>query len=109
MAIRTCSRSRLGSGLGFGNPNPNPNPKPNPNPNPNPNPKQLRSIDCWLPPALHGAADTELTLLLENTGGLAVELSIKYPTEMDLEIEHWADTGEPTAVELKQHLMVDKG
>ena len=28
---------------------------------------------------------------------------------MDLEIEHWADTGEPTAVELKQHLMVDKG
>ena len=49
--------------------------------------------------ALHGAADTELTLLLENTGGLAVELSVKYPTEMDLEIEHWADTGEPTAIE----------
>ena len=71
--------------------------------------KQLKSIDCWLPPALHGAADTELTLLLENTGGLAVELSVKYPTEMDLEIEHWADTGEPTAIELKQHLMVDKG
>ena len=59
-----------------------PPPRPIPNPNPNPNP---------------------------NQGGLAVELSIKYPTEMDLEIEHWADTGEPTAVELKQHLMVDKG
>ena len=69
----------------------------------------LKSIDCWLPPALQGAPNTELTLLVRNEGGLPAELYVKYPTEMELQIEHWADKGEPTAVELKQHLIVDRG
>ena len=40
---------------------------------------------------------------------LAAAFRLRYPTEMELQIEHWADKGEPSATELKQHLIVDKG
>lgn len=70
--------------------------------------KMLQAIDMSLPPALPGAPDSVLHLLIKNTGGLHAAFQIRYPTEMELNIEHWADKGEPTEVELKQHLIVDK-
>jgi len=71
--------------------------------------KSLRSIELSLPPSLPGAADMELYLLVRNSGGLDATFQMRYPTEMELQIEHWADKGEPSAVELKQHLIIDKG
>ena len=70
--------------------------------------RDLESIDVSLPPALPNSADCELHLLIKNTGDLAASFRVRYPTEMELQIEHWADKGEPSAVELKQHLTVDK-
>ena len=46
---------------------------------------------------------------MRNEGKLNASFQLRYPTEMELQIEHWADKGEPTAVELKQHLIVDRG
>ena len=70
---------------------------------------QLASVDVRLPPAIQGGPDTVVTLLLQNVGGVTAELKLRYPTESELQIEQWADKGEPTAIELKQHMIVDKG
>lgn len=69
----------------------------------------LRSTDVVLVPALLGAEEEILYLLFRNVGGLTASFSIRYPTEMELQIEHWADKGEPSESELKQHMIVDRG
>eukprot|EP00965_Chrysotila_dentata_P129050 4266111-Pleurochrysis_carterae.AAC.1 len=69
----------------------------------------LNAAHLSLPAALLGAPEQELHLLFANTGGLHAKWTLRYPTEMELTIEHWADVGEPTAEELKQHMMVDEG
>ena len=69
----------------------------------------LPAVDMMLPPGLPGEAPSQLHLLLRNTGELSTSFQVRYPTEMELQIEHWADKGEPSPVELKHHLIVDKG
>jgi len=69
----------------------------------------LPMIDMMLPPGLPGDPLMSLSLLVRNVGELPASFRLRYPTEMELQIEHWADKGEPTAIELKQHLIVDKG
>merc|ERR1719181_240394 len=69
----------------------------------------LPLIDMMLPPGLPGDPPMQLHLLVRNVGKLDASFQLRYPTEMELQIEHWADKGEPSAVELKQHLIVDKG
>ena len=59
---------------------------------------QLASVDVRLPPAIQGGPDTVVTLLLQNVGGVTAELKLRYPTESELQIEQWADKGEPTAI-----------
>ena len=56
-----------------------------------------------------GEPPSVLHLLVRNEGLLTASFQLRYPTEMELQIEHWADKGEPSATELKQHLIVDKG
>lgn len=68
----------------------------------------LQNFEVLFEPKPVGSEPSVAHVLLSNDGGLPVEWSIRYPTEMELEIEHWADKGEPTAVELKQHMIVDK-
>ena len=69
----------------------------------------LPLVDMMLPPGLPGDPPMVLNLLVRNVGELPAKFGIRYPTEMELQIEHWADKGEPSATELKQHLIVDKG
>ena len=69
----------------------------------------LPVVDMMMPPALPGDPTMTLHLLVRNVGELGASFRLRYPTEMELQIEHWADKGEPTARELKQHLIVDKG
>ena len=68
----------------------------------------LPCMDMMLPPGLPGEPPALLHLLVRNEGLLNASFQLRYPTEMELQIEHWADKGEPTNVELKQHLIVDK-
>uniref|UniRef100_A0A6U7JJ14 Coiled-coil domain-containing protein 108 n=1 Tax=Haptolina brevifila TaxID=156173 RepID=A0A6U7JJ14_9EUKA len=68
----------------------------------------LPTIDMMMPPGLPGDPPMQLHLLVRNVGKLDAAFQVRYPTEMELQIEHWADKGEPSAVELKQHLIVDK-
>ena len=68
---------------------------------------QLASVDVRLPPAIQGGPDTVVTLLLQNVGGVTAELKLRYPTESELQIEQWADKGEPTAIE--QHMNATHG
>ena len=38
---------------------------------------------------------------------MPLEFSFKMPNELDVEIEHWADAGEPTEDELRQNSIID--
>ena len=69
----------------------------------------LPTMDMMLPPGLPGEPPMMLHILIRNEGLLPASFQLRYPTEMELQIEHWADKGEPSATELKQHLIVDKG
>jgi len=68
----------------------------------------LQTFEVLFEPKPVGSEASVAHVLVANGGGLPVEWSLRYPTEMELEIEHWADKGEPTAAELKQHMIVDK-
>ncbi|KAG8465690.1 hypothetical protein KFE25_002997 [Diacronema lutheri] len=68
----------------------------------------LHNLEVLFEPRPVGSEPQVAHALLSNGGGLPVEWSIRYPTEMELEVEHWADKGEPTAAELKQHMIVNR-
>ena len=44
---------------------------------------------------------------LRNTSHLPVTFTFKFPDDLDVEVENWADTGEPTEAELRQNAILD--
>ena len=44
---------------------------------------------------------------LRNTSHLPVTFNFKFPDDLDVEVENWADTGEPTEAELRQNAILD--
>ena len=49
----------------------------------------------------------EICMLLSNTGKLPVNFTIKFPNDSDIEVEPWADPGEPTPEELMRTNILD--
>ena len=54
-----------------------------------------------------GSPSEVVLLRFKNVSKLPLEFSFKMPNELDVEIEHWADAGEPTEDELRQNSIID--
>ncbi|KAF0717302.1 Aste57867_2382 [Aphanomyces stellatus] len=67
----------------------------------------LTSFHLQFTPAVHGSSTEEAWVQLRNPGSLVVTFRIYYPNESDVELEPWADRGEPTAEELRQNIIID--
>ncbi|XP_064598008.1 LOW QUALITY PROTEIN: cilia- and flagella-associated protein 65-like [Liolophura sinensis] len=49
-----------------------------------------------------GSAPCIITLLLENTGTVTAQWSFLFPSDLQMDVEHWSETGELDADELHQ-------
>ncbi|RQM20617.1 hypothetical protein B5M09_009150 [Aphanomyces astaci] len=67
----------------------------------------LSSFHMQFTPATEGTPSQVAYVQLRNPGSLVVAYRIYYPSETDVELERWADRGEPTANELRQNIIVD--
>jgi hypothetical protein len=67
----------------------------------------LPKFDIMFMPAPVGSMTQEVLLGLRNPGKLAVDFNIKYPNESDVELEQWADEGEPTPEALRLNKVID--
>ncbi|KAF0743538.1 hypothetical protein AaE_008525 [Aphanomyces astaci] len=67
----------------------------------------LSSFHMQFTPATEGTPSQVAYVQLRNPGSLVVAYRIYYPSETDVELEPWADRGEPTANELRQNTIVD--
>ena len=66
-------------------------------------PELLKSFNFNFPPAAKGEKPSVIYILLKNTSQLIVDFSIKLPNDLEIEVEPWADAGEPSEGELKQN------
>lgn len=55
-----------------------------------------------------GTPDEVVMMQIQNYGSLTVEFLIRLPNESEVEIEQWADTGEPSAKELRENIIIDQ-
>ncbi|RHY30720.1 hypothetical protein DYB32_004080, partial [Aphanomyces invadans] len=67
----------------------------------------LPSFHVHFTPAVVGSPSQVVHVQLRNPGSLVVSYRIFYPNESDVELEPWADQGEPTSDELRQNILVD--
>ncbi|KAK1944833.1 Cilia- and flagella-associated protein 65 [Phytophthora citrophthora] len=58
-------------------------------------------------PAPLGSPTERVFLKLRNPGSLVVQFHLRYPKEGNVEIEHWAETGAPSADELRLNAIID--
>ncbi|KAG5175991.1 hypothetical protein JKP88DRAFT_141925, partial [Tribonema minus] len=59
-------------------------------------------------PSPRGERAQVLLLQLRNPGHLPTDFSLHFPNERDIELELWADEGEPSAAQLRQSDIIDK-
>lgn len=58
-------------------------------------------------PAPLGSAPERVHMKLKNPGSLVVQFRLRYPKEGNVEIEHWAETGAPSADEVRLDAILD--
>ncbi|KAG7385658.1 hypothetical protein PHYPSEUDO_001220 [Phytophthora pseudosyringae] len=58
-------------------------------------------------PAPLGSRTERVFLKLRNPGSLVVQYHLRYPKEGNVEIEHWAETGAPSAEEVRLNAIID--
>ncbi|GMF09788.1 unnamed protein product [Phytophthora lilii] len=58
-------------------------------------------------PAPLGSRTEKVFLKLRNPGSLVVQYHLRYPKEGNVEIEHWAETGAPSAEEVRLNAIID--
>merc|ERR1719261_1458592 len=68
---------------------------------------QLRPYDVNFEPAAVGSASQRISILLQNPGQLGVDFDIRFPNESEVELERWADKGEPTEEEVRINWIMD--
>jgi hypothetical protein len=73
----------------------------------NPDFSLLPVYDIQFMPAATNSNTQEVLLGLKNPGWLSVDFNIKFPNESEVEMEQWADAGEPTAEELRLNRIID--
>ena len=67
------------------------------------------TFDLAFTPAPANSPPEVISLLLKNTGYLPVSFRLKFPNDSDIEVEPWADAGEPTPEELMRTNILDSG
>ena len=59
-------------------------------------------VDLNFSAAPVGAEDCLVYLMLENTGSVPVEFSFLFPSDLQIELEYWAESGEYDDEELHE-------
>lgn len=72
-----------------------------------PDVNELSKFEMNFTPAILGGATESIILQLENPGCLTVDYSLRFPNESEIEMEQWADAGEPSNLELCQNNIID--
>lgn len=72
-----------------------------------PNLDDIQDFEFGFLPQPQHSPEQVIVLQLLNPGFLSVDFSIRYPNESEIEIERWADEGEPTAEQLRQNAIID--
>eukprot|EP00937_MAST-01D_sp_MAST-1D-sp2_P000336 g336.t1 len=70
---------------------------------------QLRPYEMLFEPGAVGAAPQSISFLLQNPGQLGVDFDVRFPNESEVELERWADKGEPTEEEVRTNWVIDHG
>ena len=50
----------------------------------------------------------QVLLEISNVTNLPLRFQVKFPNELDIELEQWADVGEPTELEIRQNSIIDQ-
>ena len=58
-------------------------------------------------PAAPRSAPQVLRLILRNNSALSVDLAVKFPNDLEIEMEPWADAGEPSKQQLVENAILD--
>ena len=60
-------------------------------------------------PIKHGPKPRKVTLTIKNIGGVTAEWQFKLPNDSEIEMEPWADPGEPTQEKaFEKHILDNK-
>lgn len=72
-------------------------------------PELLKTFDISFPPSNKGSDPCTLYTLFKNTSNLQVDFNIKFPNDLEVEVEPWADAGEPSEGDLRQNAILGEG
>ena len=72
-------------------------------------PNMLDAYRWEFPPRPVHSASTTVVLKLRNAGQLLVDFELKLPTDMEIEVENWADKGEANEEENRHAAILSKG
>lgn len=67
----------------------------------------LQQYDVLFEEAPAGSSAQSITFLLRNPGQLGVDFDVRFPNESEVELERWADKGEPTEEEVRINWIMD--
>jgi hypothetical protein len=73
-----------------------------------PDMSRIPVYDVHFSPGVMGSMTEEIFLKVSNPGMLPVKYDLKFPNEKEVELEQWADEGEPTNEELRQNAIIDQ-
>jgi hypothetical protein len=60
-------------------------------------------------PIRNGSKPRKITLTLKNIGGVPADFRFKMPNDSEIEMESWADPGEPTSEQaFEKHILAKK-
>ena len=68
----------------------------------------LKDFDFRFTPRPQGSPNEVVLFQIENVSNLPLRFEIKFPNELDIELEQWADVGEPTELEIRQNSIIDQ-
>ena len=66
------------------------------------------SWDFGKVPIKHGSKPRKITLTLKNIGGVSSEWCFKMPNDSEIEMETWADPGEPSTEQAFEKDILEK-
>jgi len=68
----------------------------------------LKHFDFQFTPRPQGSPNEVVLLEISNVTNLPLRFQVKFPNELDIELEQWADVGEPTELEIRQNSIIDQ-
>ena len=68
----------------------------------------FKEFNFQFTPRPAGSRPEVVSYRLQNVSNLMLDFSFRFPNELDVEMEQWADKGEPSEVELRQNSIIDQ-